>query len=204
MDNYYKLITSVEYNRLLEKKEFNIQDVKLIAKSIPTSLEMEFDSTLKPSEKKRVFELVCRNIYTVAQVYHTIIQNDNESDYLITKEYINMCKEEVGDDDSKLIPLKASYIFTNGTGRQFAFQGEIPKKGFFSNRQTIANDWIDNFIKHLGWHILSHTLSRTNISKDLAVVVIAEFIACFLVNTYPDEFDKNSSVRDINFDLSRI
>lgn len=203
MENYYTPINTVDYKNLAKKETFTDSDVKQLAKYIPTSLEKEFDTPLKPSEAREVCSLVCKNIYKIVQVYHGLVQNNRDHDYLITKEFLKMCKDQVGEDEAKLIPLKAAFIFANGTGSTYRFEGKIPKKGFFSNRQVIADKWIDNFIKHLGWNIISMVLSKTGNNKDAAFIASTEFIACFLVNTYPNEFDKNANIKDIIVDLSR-
>ena len=204
MENYYKSISSTEFYKTNDKDNFDLQDVKQVSKYIPSPLEKEFDTPLKPIEKRDVSRLVCKNIYTIMQVYNAVIQNDGKYDHLITKLYLKMCKNEVGNDESKLIPLKAAYILANGTGNSYVFQGKIPKKGFFSNRQSIANTWIDDFIKHFGWNVISQVLDKTGNNKELAFIATAEFIACFLVNTYPDEFASSSTVRDIIVGLSKM
>lgn len=204
MENNFKALSVAEYQQLSQKDSFDTEDVKRIAKFIPSSLETELNTSLTLDEKRQILTLVCRNIYKVLQVYNSIVQNDGKYDYLITKDYLKMCIAEVGNDDAKLIPLKAAYIFANGTGSQDEFEGKIPKKGLFSNRQSIANQWIDNFIKHLGWHIISLVMSKTSNNKELTFIATTQFAAVFLMNAYPNEFRNDGDVRQIITHLSKI
>lgn len=203
MENYFKPINSEEFKRILLKETFNLDDIKIISKFIPTPLEKEFETPLKPEEEIEVSTLVCRNIYLVVQVYHSIF-NNNANDYLISKEFLKTCKDEVGDDESKLIPLKVAYIFANGNGSKHKFLGKIPSRGFFCKRQSIANDWINNYINHFGWHIISNVLSKSGLNKEYALISSAEFTACFLVNTYPNRFRNETPIFEIIENISKM
>lgn len=203
MENYYQPISTTDFNSLIEKDTFELEDVKTLSKFIPSPLEKEFDSFLKPSEAREICSMVCKNIYKIIQVFSIAIQKDGENDHLIPKEVFKMWKDEVGDDQAALIFFKAGYFLGNGPN-QLEFDGKIPKKGFFSSRQSIADKWINEYKSRLGGYIICNTLRKTNMNKDYAITAIAENTACFLANAYPNEFDKNNSVYDINIRLSTM
>jgi len=203
MNNYYQPITANDFNTLIEKDYFELEDVKTISKFIPSPLEKKFDTALKYSEANLVCSLVCKNIYKIIQVFNIAIKEDGDHDHMFPKEILKQWKDAIGDDKAGLIFFKAGYILGNGP-YELKFDGKIPKKGFFSSRQIIADEWINDYMRSLGGYIISNVLRKTKMNTDHAFVAIAENTACFLVNAYPDTFDKNKSVRDIIVLLSKM
>src|SRR5690554_3199184 len=160
-------ISQSEYTELLKKSVFEFSEVQLLSKFISKPLESEFETQLSAEEQAVTKNLVLKNI---------------------DKTFLKMCHDQYGENGSQLIFFKAQYILSNGKLSEYSFDGKIPKKGLFSTRQTIADKWINHFVKLIGLGIVKEVFTRTNFNKELALYALTINVSCFLINTYPNYF----------------
>ncbi len=196
-------ITTVQYTELLKKNDFDFLDVQLFSKFISKPLEIEFETKLTVDEKALTKKLVLKNINQIYKVFCTLIDDPKKHDYLIDKTFLKMCMAEFGENGSQLIFFKAQYILSNGKVKEYFFDGKLPKKGFFSNRQTIADKWINHFVKLIGLGVLREVIDRTNFNKELVMYGLTINVSCFLINTYPESFTIEDSFEEIFNKLSK-
>src|SRR5690554_1373894 len=181
-------ISQSEYTELLKKSVFEFSEVQLLSKFISKPLESEFETQLSAEERAVTKNLVLKNINKIYQIFTTLINDPKKHDYLIDKTFLKMCHDQYGENGSQLIFFKAQYILSNGKLSEYSFDGKIPKKGLFSTRQTIADKWINHFVKLIGLGIVKEVFTRTNFNKELALYALTINVSCFLINTYPNYF----------------
>ncbi|MCB1179389.1 MAG: hypothetical protein KDK36_17540, partial [Leptospiraceae bacterium] len=125
-------------------------------------------------------------------------------EYLFSRQTIKTWEKEVskqGSGADHIISYKALYIANNGGKNDKPFKGKIPKSGWFCDRQRKANEFYFSFLVFASNNIIGVALNKTNNNIEWAWIALSEFVARYLVNNYPEEFNPDMEVKDVLFKM---
>lgn len=89
--------------------------------------------------------------------------------------------------------MTLQYIFTNGTFNTVSdIKGRIPKKGFFSMRQSKANSWYENYV-NTQLNNLGHVLKKSNSDLTLGTQFITWSAVFYLEKAYPKRYKQTDA-----------
>jgi len=190
-------------DEIISKGEFTIEDRYRLDREIFRNIDSNFNTELTYAEKKIVQNIVKRNIAALMFATYEIIMHEDplhlfkERDKYTALEVIKKTPLSTKKSDSTKFRIGIKHLLANcDINLEFKLTGEIPKKGLFCKRQSLANEWYTNYVESV---LLIMSFIYENSNKEMAFSYVIANSAIFLSTNYPDEFSKKDNESDNEF-----
>jgi hypothetical protein len=210
----YKSLTDADaiLERIKKEGIFTFEDTLKICECQMYTVADKFETSLNSSDQYKLANLEKVNLWTIGTIFNAILLSDDPYNLLKMTERVKYELDKAYNYSKvidkvdieiyrKKISMKYAYLYSLSK-KKATFIGKVPKSGFFSVRQVIADEWIQDFIKVLEI-VLEYAFDW---AKDVSVYSMFPklYIASYLIKHYPSDFDIEPNENNFEYLLSVI